>query len=329
MELKTITKDNFFQGPRIEKRHWQKDYLAMYSSLWPGITTDPALMMLPIDDHLVHRGDGVFDVMRCVRGKIYQMEEHLERLNRSANAISLGFPPDYDHIREVMKALILTGREKDCLIRVIVSRGPGSFSTNPYDCPSSQLYVNVIRFRSLPDRYYTEGASIITSKIPIKHSFFANIKSCNYLPNVLMKMEAIDAGCQYSLALDEEGFLAEGSTENVGVLAEDGVLKFPGFERTLSGTTARRVFELADDLVKKGMIRGVKYAKITLQEAYKAKEMFLTGTSINILPVVSYDGKAIGKGSPGPVYSELASLLWKDMTENRQVLTEIAWESRE
>lgn len=327
MKFRLITKDNFFQDRGGQDRPWQEDYLAMYSSQWHGITTDPDLMMVPIDDHLVHRGDGGFDVMRCVLGKIYQMEEHLQRLNRSAKAISLRFPPDYERIREVIKGLVVIGGEKDCLIRVILSRGPGSFSVNPYDCPSSQLYVNVIRFRSLPQEYYREGVSIVTSRTPIKKSFFANIKSCNYLPNVLMKMEGIDAGCQYSLALDEDGFLAEGPTENVGVLTADEVLKFPGFQRTLSGITARRVFQQADELVKKKMLKGVQFAKIAPGEAYQAKEMFLTGTSLNILPVVSYDGRTIGIGSPGPVYSGLASLLWKDMTENQEMLTGIDWEA--
>lgn len=329
MKFGLITKDNFFQICGAQDRPWQEDYLAMYSSQWEGITTDPDLMMIPIDDHMVHRGDGGFDVMRCVHGKIYQMEEHLERLKRSARAISLGFPPDYERIREVIKAVVVIGGEKDCLIKVILSRGPGSFSVNPYDCPLGQLYVNVIRFRGLPEEYYTEGVSVITSKTPIKKGFFANIKSCNYLPNVLMKMEAIDAGCQYSVALDEDGFLAEGPTENVGVLTADGVLRFPGFERTLSGITAKRVFQLADGLVKRRALEDVRFARITPEEAYEAKEMYLTGTSLNILPVVSYDGRTIGNGSPGPVYSELALLLWKDMTENREVLTEIDWESVE
>jgi len=284
--------------------------------------------MIPIDDHLVHRGDGAFDVMRCVRGKIYQMEEHLRRLERSARAISLDFPPDYDLIREVIKSLTLMGGERDCLIRVILSRGPGSFSTNPFDCPSSQIYINVIRFKGLPDKYYREGIHLVTSQIPIKKSFFANIKSCNYLPNVLMKMEAIKADCQYSVSLDEHGFLAEGSTENIGVLTADGVLKFPGFERTLSGITAKRIFQLAEELVKENLIKDVKFVGISPEEAYQAEEIFLTGTSLNILPVVSYDGRRIGSGSPGPLYARFSSLLWEDMTQNKELLTQIDWESK-
>jgi branched-chain amino acid aminotransferase len=195
MRMRLITKENFFLSLADQYRPWQKDYLAMYSSQWSGVTTDPDLMMVPIDDHLVHRGDGAFEVIRCVRGKIYQMEAHLKRLERSAKTISLNFPPDYDRITDVITRVVLIGGERDCLIRVIISRGPGSFSINPHDCPSSQIYVNVNRFRSLPGKCYKEGIPLVTSNIPIKKSFFATVKSCNYLPNVLMKMEAIEAGC--------------------------------------------------------------------------------------------------------------------------------------
>ena len=323
MKFITINKNNFFSNLKKQKKPWQNNYLSMYSSQWDGITTDPDLMMIPVDDHLVHRGDGAFDVMRCLRGSIYQMEEHLKRLECSAKAISLNFPSVYNHIRDLIKRLILIGGERDCLIRVIFSRGPGSFSTNPYDCPLSQLYVNVIRFHSLPEEYYKVGISVITSSIPIKKSFFANIKSCNYLPNVLMKMEAVKSGHEFSISLDEEGFLAEGSTENIGVLGNDGVLKFPGFERTLSGITVSRVVQLAGELVKEKKIKDVKFTRILPEDAYNAKEMFLTGTSLNILPVTTFDGKPIGRSIPGPIYLRLSSLLWEDMTGNKDLLTEV------
>jgi len=320
-----ITKKNFFQAFGEQSRPWQKNYLAMYSSQWQGVTSDPDLMLVPVDDHLVHRGDGVFDVMKCVRGKIYLLDEHLQRLERSAKAIYLDFPPDYDRVRELIKNLILVGGERDCMIRVVISRGPGGFTTDPNECPTSQMYINVIRSKTLSDKYGKEGIHIISSKIPIKKSFFANIKSCNYLPNVLMKIEALSAGCPYSVSIDEEGFLAEGSTENIGVLTSDGILKFPGFERTLSGTTIKRVFMLAGDLVKEKIINNVKFDRIPPQEACQAREIFLTGTSFNILPVVNYDGKTIGHGFPGPVYSKLSSLLWEDMTKNNKVLTPVDW----
>jgi branched-chain amino acid aminotransferase len=328
MKLKRITKENVFQQLGKLDRPWKENYLAMYSSQWGGISTDPDLMMIPVDDHVVHRGDGVFDVMRCVYGRLYQMEEHLKRLESCAKAISLDFPPEYEHIRELIKSLVLAGGQKECSIRVTLSRGPGSFSTNPYECPHSQLYIIVVRFKRLPETFYKKGVSLVTSETPIKKSFFANIKSCNYLPNVLIKMGAIDAGCQYAVALDEQGFLAEGSTENIGVLNSDDILKFPEFDRTLSGITAKRVFELAEALVGEKAIESVQFAKIPPEEAYEAKEVFLTGTSLGVLPVVSYDGCPIGDGNPGPVYSRLASILWEDMTRNRALLDEVDWESR-
>jgi branched-chain amino acid aminotransferase len=324
--LPRITKANVFSSSD-QAKPWQKDYLAMYSSLWGGITRDPELMVIPMDDHLVHRGDGVFDVMRCVQGKIYQLEAHLRRLERSAKSISLALPPDYKRIRELIRETVLVGNETECVIRIVVSRGPGSFTTNPFDCPSSQLYVNVLRFKNLPDAYYRDGIAVVTSHVPIKKSYFATIKSCNYLPNVLMKMEAVQAGVPYSVGLDDEGNLAEGSTENVGIVDHDGVLKFPGFERTLSGITVTRIIELAGEMVEEGTITDVRLAPIPRDEAYRSGEMLLTGTSLGVVPVVRYDKRTIGSGNPGQVYARLSRLLWKDMTENDGLLTDLEWAS--
>jgi len=142
-----------------------------------------------------------------------------------------------------------------------------------------------------------------------------------------MKMEAINAGYQYAISLDGDGFMAEGSTESLGVFSGDGILKFPGFENTLAGITLNRIFQLAGTLVKEELIKGVQFAKIAPEEAYSSSEIMLLGTSINLLPVISFDDNSIGNGSPGPVYSRLSSLLWEDMTENDNLLTEIEWES--
>lgn len=329
MELNRITKEAYLENLALEKKPWQDNYLAMYSTHWQGYVTDPHLMMVPIDDHLVHRGDGVFDVFRCVDGRIYQLEAHLERLERCAKAISLNLPLQYAQVREivkalVVKALVLKAAQNDCIIRIILSRGPGGFSTNPMECPSSHMYINVIRYRPPPEKYYQEGISTLTSKVPVKDAHFANIKSCNYLPNVLMTMEAVNAGYAYAIGLDDSRGLAEGATENVAVLDKEGILKFPPFDRTLAGITAKRVSELAETLVAENRIRHVFFERIPLEEVYQSKEMMLVGTSINILPVVRHDGRQIGKGIPGPVYTELSALLEKDMRVNRELLTELS-----
>jgi len=325
MDVKRITRDNVFSVVDMEEKPWQKNYLAMYSSQWKGYTTDPALMTVPLDDHLVHRGDGVFDTMRCVRGRIYQLGPHLERLESSAAAIALEMPPEYERVRGIVGALVVLSGEKDCVIRITLSRGPGSFSTNPFDCPSSHMYVIVIRYKGVPEDVLSKGTCIITSRVPPKRPFYARIKSCNYLPNVLMKMEAVKRGCPYAVALDEEGFLTEGSTENVGIVSRDGMLKFPGFERTLAGTTVRRAFDLAQTLVNQRLISGVTFDRIPLEEAYAAREVMLTGTSINVLPVVRFDDRPVGDGRPGRVSSALAGLLREDMTENSDMLTDLDW----
>jgi branched-subunit amino acid aminotransferase/4-amino-4-deoxychorismate lyase len=322
INLKAINKENYFFNLGPKNKSWQSDYLVMYSSWFDGYVTDPALMLVPVDDHLVHRGDGVFDVMRCINGKIYQFEAHLRRLERSAKAVSISFPTIYGDIRDIIKQLIIKGGEKNCTIRIILSRGPGGFSTNPYECPSSQLYINIIRQHKLPDIDYLEGVAAITSKIPVKNPFFAVIKSCNYLPNVLMKMEAIDAGSKYSVNIDEEGFIGEGSTENICIVSKDGYIKIPEFNNTLAGTTVGRVFQLADNLVNDRSIKGVQFAKISQEDVYLSSEVMMVGTSINLVPIVRFDGRVIGEGTPGPIYSKLSALLWNDMTENAELLTE-------
>jgi branched-chain amino acid aminotransferase len=319
--LRLISKENFFSALQPKARPWQKNYLAMYSSQWKGYVRDPDLMIIPIDDHLVHRGDGVFDVMRCLGGKIYQLEAHLHRLELSAKAISLELPVEYFEIREIIKTLVRESGEEECNIRVVISRGPGSFSTNPFDCPSSLLMVILVRYHEPPKKYYTEGIPIITSRVPFKQSFFARIKSCNYLPNVLMKMEAIKGGCEYSIGLDDDGFITEGSTESIGIVSKDGILKFPSFDKTLPSVTVKRIFELAMELKAEGIIRDIQFAKIPLSEAYESSEVILLGTSINVVPVVLFDDHRIGDGSPGQVFKRLSQLLWIDMTGNRALLT--------
>ena len=233
---------------------YHKNYLAMYSSVLGGVVTDPFLMTVPVDDHMVHRGDGIFEAFKCVNGNIYNLRAHLERLERSARAVHLTLPASLEHITDLVIGTIRVAGARDCLIRLFVSRGPGGFTTNPYECPSSQIYVVACNPSVYPKELSTEGVLIKSSSIPVKKSYFANIKSCNYLPNVLMKKEAVDAGVQYTVSIDENGFLGEGSTENIGLVTPNRTLKFPRFARILKGTTVTRVAELAESLVADGKL---------------------------------------------------------------------------
>jgi branched-chain amino acid aminotransferase len=322
-EIAEVTKANVYERMSRIERPWTQNYLAMYSSLWQGVTLDPDLMWVPADDHMVHRGDAVFDAMRCVDGSIYQFQRHLLRLKRSADAIELPLPMALEELSGLILEVVRRGGEKDTLIRVSISRGPGGSSTNPYECHGPQLYINVIRYNPPPKRYYEKGANVISSKYPQKDPFFANIKSCNYLLNVLMKKEAIDSGVDYAVGIDKDGCVTEGSTENIMIFTQEGHLVFPPFDNVLTGTTALRVKELSEDLVKEGIIKGVLERNIKKEELFLAKEIFLTGTSINVMPVTRFDGVQISNGRPGELFSILNQRLLNDMYSNRSLLTPV------
>ena len=203
----------------------QAGYYAMFSSLLGGIVTDPLLMQVPVDDHLVHRGDGVFETIKCVEHGIYLLGEHLDRLHASASAIGLACPWPRETLVDLVRQTVRAGGHPCCLIRILLSRGPGSMGVNPYDCPTPGLYILAHELKPSFMAQHPAGARVAISRIPIKPSFFATIKACNYLPNALMKKEAVDLGVDFTLAFDEHGRLAEGATENAGILTEAGDLR--------------------------------------------------------------------------------------------------------
>ncbi len=302
---------------------YHDNYLAMYSSWYGGIVVDPALMMVPVDDHLVHRGDGVFEAFKCIGGSIYGLERHLDRLERSARGIFIDLPCDRGTLTRIIRATVRAAGARDAMIRLFVSRGPGGFSTNPYECPASQLYVVCSRFQPTPTERYEKGVTLKSSHVPIKKAYLANMKSCNYLPNVLMKKEAEDAGVDYTVSIDDEGFLGEGSTENIGIITRDREFLVPRFDRVLRGTTITRVMELAAELVNRGQWARIGEADITPAQAHEAAEILVFGTSFDILPVVRYDDRPIGDGRPGPWGARLLELLRADMAGCDEMLTPV------
>jgi branched-chain amino acid aminotransferase len=293
----------------------QENYYSMFSSAWNGIVTDPLLMSVPVDDHLVHRGDGVFETLKCVGGKIYLGREHVARLFASAEKIGLKPSFSQDEIIEIMRQVIRAGRHNDCLVRVLLSRGPGSFGVNPYDCPKAGLYVIAHKLTPAFMELHPEGARCASSAIPIKPGFFATSKTCNYLPNALMKKEAVDKGVDFTISFDERGKIAEGATENIGLLNAQRELLVPNTARILSGTTMLRVMELAKPLIERGTLARIAHADLGRDDLITATEAFIFGTTPDVTAVVSFDGKPIGTGKPGPVALELNELLRRDIVE--------------
>lgn len=295
----------------------------MYSTWLGGIVTDPAVMVIPIDDHGFHRGDAVFEAVKAVDGRAYALDRHLERLQTSASHISLKMPFDLKGLHDICVETVRASKCRDAILRMYVSRGPGGFTTNPYETVGSQFYLVITPFKPMAAAKYEAGVSAKISAIKVKDGIFANVKSCNYLPNVLMKKEALDAGVDFTVSIDEEGYLAEGSTENFAIVDEQGNFVVPGFERTLKGITVFRVMELAREAGLKAKEFGeVRHFKITKDDVFKAREAFFVGTTLDCIPVTQFEGRAIGGGKPGPVSHRLNELLRADM-KSGPLVTEI------
>lgn len=323
MSIRRLSFDEVVDRLLVLKEPYHKNYLAMYSSWYGGIITDPALMMIPLDDHLVHRGDGVFEAFKCTRWRVYALHRHLERMERSAKVSMLDFPVSRIQIEEIILCTIAAANVPDCLVKLLLSRGPGGFSANPYESPARQVYVMVASLPVLPEEKYEIGVKLVTSKVPGRSSLFANIKSCNYLPNVLMKKEALDAGADFSVSIDDRGCFAEGPTENIGIITREREFLVPRFDRVLRGITITRMMELSRPLLASGELTAIREADISPEQAHDAEEIMMFGTSFDILPVRTFDGRPVGKGKPGPFFLRFLEILQDDIRNCRRMLTPV------
>jgi len=299
---------------QLTRLNEKRNYYAMFSSLLGGIVTDPELMCIPADDHMVHRGDGVFEAIKCTHNRIYALDAHIDRLELSANQISLKLPFSKGDIRRLCCDTVRIGlnyaRADAAMLRLFVSRGPGSFTPNPYDTIGSQLYLIVTPYRSYPEEKYQTGVFAVTSQSEVKSTFFANIKSCNYLPNVLLKKESVDRNVEFAIGIDETGGVTEGPTENFAIVSSSGVLLVPSLERTLKGITTQRMLEFCP-MVKE--LSGFKIGKVTMEDLQTAKEAFMVGTTLDVLPVTKLNDILVnGTGEVGPVAKKLRELFLQD-----------------
>jgi len=295
-------------------------YAAFYSSQLGGIVTDPALMVIPFDDHMVHRGHGIFDTAGLVEGKIYDLEAHLDRFHRSAEHSRLAMPLSRAELREIIVATVAASRQRNGAIRYWLSSGPGSLELSPAAGAAPGFFVMVFPGLAYPERWYTEGLRVMTTTYPIKPSLYAVTKSTNYLPNVLMQMEAKASGVDNGVFVDANGNVGESSNMNVAFVTLDGVLRHPKFDHILAGCTSLRILELAKRLVRDGIIRGVEVCDIPVGDARAAREMLLLGSSVKVAPIVGWDGRPIGDGKPGPVSKALLALLEEDMRSGDRLI---------
>lgn len=271
-----------------------------------GFTKNPRFLQVPLDDHGFHRGDGVFEAVKAVKGKPYLLTPHIDRLWRSAGMIQLTPCLEKETLHQIVEQAVKLAEVPETLIRIYLTRGPGGFSVNPQDCPRSQCYVIVMKRKDLPSEKYEKGVSLGISEVPWKPGFFSQVKSLNYLPNVLMKAEGNTKGFDFMTGLDDQGFLTEGPTENLVVIDKNGVLCHPGLRTILKGCSMTRLFDLVEE---KKLLKTNRETRLKLEDLKNAQEIFMVGTTLDVLPVSKIENQA---KAVGPWAKKLQVLLQED-----------------
>jgi 4-amino-4-deoxychorismate lyase len=318
--LPLLTADDVLSHVRALRTRQPVNYWAFYSSQLGGVVTDPALMVLPFDDHMVHRGHGIFDTAGLVNGRIYDLEAHLDRFLLSAERSKLRLPGSRDDMRDIIVKTTAASGRRDGSIRYWLSSGAGSLDLTPAAGAEPGFFVMVFGGLSYPERWYSQGLKVMTTTYPIKAPLYAITKATNYLPNVLMQMEAKQAGFDNGVFIDANGNVGESSNMNVAFVSRDGVLVHPKFDHILAGCTSLRLLELAESLRQRGVLSGVEVRDIPVADARASREMLLLGSSVKVAPIVQWDAQIIGDGKPGPVARALLELLDEDMRSGDRLI---------
>jgi branched-chain amino acid aminotransferase len=253
-------------------------------------------------DHGLLYGDGVFEGIRCYNGRVFALEEHIERLYDSAKAIDLHIPMSRSAMSD---AVVMTCREngiKDGYVRLIVTRGVGTLGLNPYLCETPSVIVIAAQIQLYPKELYTKGLELVTvgTLRNLPEAINPRIKSLNYLNNILAKIEAINSGCMEAVMLNAQGAVAEATGDNIFALRGNVLRTPPATEGALEGITRNIVMQLA---VEKGI--HVRETRMSRYDLYTADEVFLTGTAAEVIGVVKINKRTIGSGKPGPVTESL------------------------
>lgn len=256
-------------------------------------------------DHGLLYGDGVFEGIRSYNGRVFLLRDHVARLFRSAQAICLNMPMSQE---EMCRAVISTCQANDCrngYIRLVVTRGAGNLGLNPYSCPQPGIIIIAATIQLYPPELYETGLRIITVGTVRNHpeALNPNIKSLNYLNNILAKIEAINSGVQEAVMLNHLGYVCEATGDNIFIVNGSTLTTPPSWCGCLVGITRNTVMQLA---AANGL--QVRESAMTRYDLYNADEVFLTGTAAELIPVVEIDKRMIGGGTPGPNTRKLTKL---------------------
>ena len=258
-------------------------------------------------DHGLLYGDGIFEGIRSYNGRVFKLDEHLQRLYDSAKAIRLEIPLKREEMEEAILETLRRNNLRDAYIRAVVTRGPGDLGLDPDKCSEPFVFIITDKIALYDDKFYKRGLSIITASTRrnVPEAVNPRIKSLNYLNNILAKIEAKNAKgiCRESaeaIMLTNEGYVVECTADNIFIVKDEIVITPPTYIGALEGVTRNTAMDLARDM-------GLQVAEkiFNRYEVYTADECFLTGTGAEIIPVVEVDGRIIGDGKPGRITQKL------------------------
>lgn len=267
-----------------------------------GKLVDKSEARISVFDHGLLYGDGVFEGIRSYNGLIFKLTEHLLRLYESAKSIGLSIPISLPELTQAIIRTLEANKLKDAYIRLIVTRGVGDLGLDPAKCPSPTIIIIADKIALYPEEYYKNGLELITASTrrSIPEAVNPQIKSLNYLNNILAKIEATNSGVMEAIMLNQNGYLVECSGVNIFVIKKEQVLTPPCFLGALKGITRDTIIELA----RKEKLE-VREEIMTRHDLFNSDESFLTGTAAEIIPVVKVDGRTIGNGKPGKITARL------------------------
>lgn len=249
-------------------------------------------------DHGLLYGDGIFEGIRLYNGCVFKLDEHLERLEYSAKAIMLELPWSREEIARAVCQTCQANGLRDGYIRLVVTRGEGSLGLSIKNCSAPQLIIIADNIQLYPKEFYQEGLKIIT--VPTRRcnpsALPPTVKSLNYLNNILAKIEAQHLGYHEAIMLNDQGYVAECTGDNVFILQKGTLITPASSAGALKGITRDTVLGIAEEI-------GIpcREANLTRYDLWVAEELFLTGTAAEIIPIVEVDARSIGDGHPGPV----------------------------
>lgn len=267
-----------------------------------GSYVDEAEAKVSVFDHGLLYGDGVFEGIRAYHGRVFRLDEHLERLYESAKSVLIDIGMSVEEMQEVVLETLRRNNLRDAYIRLVVTRGKGDLGLDPRKCPKATVFCICASISLYPAELYEKGLELRT--VPTRRNLAEacnpRVKSLNYLNNIQAKIEANLAGVPEAVLLNQEGYVAEATGDNIFLIKKGALITPPVYMGLLEGVTRNAVMQLARE---RGIV--VREDVFTRHDIFVADECFLTGTAAELIPVVNVDGRTIGTGKPGPIFSQL------------------------